>query len=142
MFATYAISLSLMGLCGLLLDSHRRSWRHAQAADLSAREKRFALSQYRRRMQASSTIGVIGAAIGAGPMVPQRPGPMTLYLAALLAACAWILLMALLDFWATRQYYNRIRSEQLTAQVRLAMELRATEQARDACADDLGVRQC
>jgi len=64
-------------------------------------------------------------------LVPHRPGPMTLYLAALLAGCAWIMLMALLDFWATRQHYHRIRSEQLTAQVRLAMELRAAEQHRD-----------
>lgn len=132
MFATYAISLALMVLCGLLLDSHRRAWRYAQeSSDLAAREKRYALSQYRRRMQASGTIGVVGAAIAVGPLVPHRPGPMTLYLAALLAACAWIMLMALLDFWATRQHYNRIRSEQLTAQVRLAMELRAAEQARE-----------
>jgi hypothetical protein len=132
MLGTYVISLALMGLCGLLLDSHRRSWRHAQeSADLPAREKRYALSQYRRRMQASGTIGLVGAAIAVGPLVPHRPGPMTLYLAALLAACAWIMLMALLDFWATRQHYNRIRSEQLTAQVRLAMELRAAEQARE-----------
>jgi hypothetical protein len=83
-------------------------------------------------MQASSTIGVVGAAIAVGPIVPHRPGPMTLYLAALLAACAWIMLMALLDFWATRQHYQRIRSEQMTAQIRLAMELRAAEERRDA----------
>jgi hypothetical protein len=133
MLATYAISLALLGLCGLLLDSHRRSWRRAQeSTDLPAREKRYALSQYRRRMQASGTIGVVGAAIAVGPLVPHRPGPMTLYLAALLAACVWIMLMALLDFWATRQHYNRIRSEQLTAQVRLAMELRAAEQSRES----------
>jgi hypothetical protein len=133
MIAAFVVSLTLLGLCGLLLDSHRRSWRHAQeSADLSPREKRYALSRYRRRMQASSTIGLVGAAIAVEPLVPRRPEPMTLYLAALLAACAWIMLMALLDFWATRQYYNRIRSEQLTAQVRLAMELRAADERRDA----------
>jgi hypothetical protein len=133
MIPTFVLSLSLLGLCGLLLDSHRRTWRRAQeSTELSEREKRYALSQYRRRMQASSTIGVVGAAIAVGPIVPHRPGPMTLYLAALLAACAWIMLMALLDFWATRQHYQRIRSEQMTAQIRLAMELRAAEERRDA----------
>jgi hypothetical protein len=133
MIPSFVLSLALLGLCGLLLDSHRRTWRHAQeSTELSAREKRFALSQYRRRMQASGTIGLVGAAIAVGPLVPHRPEPMTLYLAALLAACAWIMLMAMLDFWATRQHYHRIRSEQMTAQVRLAMELRAAEQRRDA----------
>jgi hypothetical protein len=133
MIPVFVISLTLLGLCGLLLDSHRRTWRHAQeSTELSPREKRYALSQYRRRMQASGTIGMVGVAIALGPLVPRRPGPMSLYLAALLAACAWIMLMALLDFWATRQHYHRIRSEQLTAQVRLAMELRAAEERRDA----------
>jgi hypothetical protein len=127
------VSLVLLGLCGLLLDSHRRTWHHARDSDeLSPREKRYALSQYRRRMQASGTIGLIGAAIALGPLVPHRPEPMTLYLAALLAGCAWIMLMALLDFWATRQHYHRIRSEQLTAQVQLARELRAAQNRRES----------
>jgi hypothetical protein len=132
MFATIFVSLTLLGVSGLLLDSHRRAWRHAQdSTDLPPQEKRYSLSQYRRRMQASGMIGLIGAAIAVGPLVPHRPEPMTLYLAALLAACAWIMLMALLDYWATRQHYRRIRSEQLTAQVRLTMELRAAEQRRE-----------
>jgi hypothetical protein len=133
MIPAFIVSLTLFGLCGLLLDSHRRTWRQAQdATDLSPREKRYALSQYRRRMQASGTIGLIGAAIAAGPIVPRRPGPMSLYLAVLLAGCGWIMLMAVLDFWATRQHFLRIRSEQLTAQVRLAMDPRAADQPREA----------
>ena len=133
MIPAFIVSLLLFGLCGLLLDSHRRTWRQAQnATDLAPREKRYALSQYRRRMQASGTIGLIGAAIAVGPIVPRRPGPMSLYLAVLLAGCAWIMLMALLDFWATRQHFHRIRSEQVTAQVGLAMELRAAERSKNA----------
>jgi hypothetical protein len=128
MVAVFVVSLALLAVCGLLLDSHRRTWQHARDSDdLSPREKRYALSQYRRRMQASGTIGLVGAAIAVGPLVPHRPEPMTLYLAALLAGCAWIMLMAMLDFWATRQHYHRIRSEQMTAQVQLARELRTVQ---------------
>jgi hypothetical protein len=131
--ASFVISLALLGLCGLLLDSHRRTWRNSKnSEEMPPRDKRYALSQYRRRMQASGTIGFVGVAIGLGPVVPRRPEPMTLYLAALLAACAWIMLMAMLDFWATRQHYHRIRSERMTAQIRLAMELPSAEQRRDA----------
>src|SRR5882724_4342193 len=133
MVAVFVASLALLAVCGLLLDSHRRTWQHARDSDeFSPREKRYALSQYRRRMQASGTIGLVGAAIAVGPLVPHRPEPMTLYLAALLAGCTWIMLMALLDFWATRQHYHRIRSEQMTAQVQLAREIRAAQNRPEA----------
>ena len=35
MIATYVVSLLLIGLSGLLLDMHRRSWRKAQQNDAS-----------------------------------------------------------------------------------------------------------
>jgi hypothetical protein len=126
MILAFVFSLALLGLSGLLIDSHRRSWRLADGAnDLAAPTKQFAFSQYRRRMQASGTIGLIGLAIGIYPIVPRRPAPMALYLAALLAGCAWIMLMALLDTLATRQHYRRIRREHVSAQLKLAMELQA-----------------
>jgi hypothetical protein len=132
MLPAFLVSLALLGLSGLLIDSHRRSWRLADAAsDFSAQARRFGLSQYRRRMQASSMIGLIGLAIGIGPLVPKRPGPMAFYLATLLAACAWIMLLALLDVLATRQHYRRLRGEQTTAQLKLAMELRAAPESAD-----------
>lgn len=125
MFTLYAISLSLIGLSGVLIDSHRRSWRAArQDETLGARERRFARSQYLRRMQASSIIGLVGAAIGVRPLIPPEPFPMAVYLATLVGACACIMLLALLDVWATRQHFLRIRDEQLTAEAKLAIELR------------------
>jgi hypothetical protein len=124
MFTVYAISLSLIGLSGLLLDMHRRSWRAArQDALMSDRDRRFALAQYRRRTQASGIIGLIGAAIGAGPLVPQKPWPMVLYVATLGVACVWIVLLAALDAWAIRQNFARLRGEQIAAQVKLARDL-------------------
>ena len=65
MIATSIVSLLLIGLSGVMLDMHRRSWQNAQQnKDLTPGTRRFALSQYRRRMQASGIIGVLGAAIG------------------------------------------------------------------------------
>jgi hypothetical protein len=123
------ISLALLGLSGLLIDSHLRSWMAARdAAELPDRDRRFALAQYRRRMQASSTIGLIGAGIGVGPVVPRQPGPMALYLAMLVVACGWIMLLAMFDVWATRQHYQRLRMEQLAAQLQLALEMGAAPQ--------------
>ena len=67
MLTIYAISLALIGLSGFMLDLHRRSWRAAeQDESLSDHERRDLQSQYRRRMQASGIIGLLGAAIGIG----------------------------------------------------------------------------
>ena len=130
---TYLISLILIGLSGVLLDWHRRSWRAAQDdTAMPERERRFALSQYRRRMQASGIIGVLGAAIGIGPIVPREPWTMAIYLLALVGSCACIMVLAAIDAWATRQHFARIRSEQLTAQIKLARELAAARKAADA----------
>ena len=125
MVAIYATSLVLIGLSGLLLDMHRRSWRTAQQdPSLTTRDRRFAQSQYRRRTQASAIIGVIGAAIGVEPLVPMRPWPMVIYVASLAVACGCIMVLAALDAWATRQNYARLRNEQLAAQLKLARELK------------------
>jgi hypothetical protein len=132
MATAFIFSLALLGLSGMLIDSHRRSWRLASAAnDLSAPTVRFALRQYRRRMQASGTIGLIGLAIGIGPLVPRRPGPMALYVAVLVAACAWMMLLALVDLWATRRFFRQLRGEHQSAQRKLLTEFRSVREAAD-----------
>ena len=130
MIATWVISLFLIGLSGWMLDWHRRSWRKAEAdTSISGSERRYALSQYRRRMQASSIIGVLGVAIAIGPVVPRQPWPLMIYLMSLAAACLAITVLAAIDAWATRQYFARLRSQNLAAQMQLARELR-TDGAR------------
>jgi hypothetical protein len=124
MLGVILISLALLAISGLLIDSHRRTWHHARdSAELSDRDRRFAQSMYRRRMLASGMIGGIGAGIGVGPIVPREPLAMAFYLATLLAACAWIMLLAMLDTWATRRHYRRVRREQLSKQLQLTVEM-------------------
>jgi hypothetical protein len=129
----FVISLLLLGLSGLLIDSHRRGWRAAQHNDaISDRDRRYARSQYRRRMQASGIIGGLGVAIGLGPLVPREPVPMAFYLATLVSACGCIMLLALLDAWATRQHYHRLLGERLSAEIELAAELHAARESAEA----------
>jgi hypothetical protein len=129
MAGVFVISLALIGLSGVLLDSHRRSWVAAQAdAKLSERDLRFARAQYLRRRQASGMIGLLGAAVGLGPLVPHEPWPMVLYVAAMAGACGCMLVLAALDVFATRQNLARLRSEHLAAQIKLARELRGDNQ--------------
>lgn len=130
MISACVISLLLIGLSGVLIDSHRRSWRNAQNDDkLADRDRRFARSQYLRRMQASAIIGVLGASIGLLPIVPRTPLWMTTYLAALIGTCAAICLLALLDIVASRQNYRRLRNEQFAAQAKLVHQMRTGAEA-------------
>jgi hypothetical protein len=130
MVGTFIVSLLLIGLSGMLVDIHRRSWRAAQQDEsLTQGDLRFARSQYRRRTQASGIIGVLVAALGMRPLVPHEPLPITIYLATISAACMAIMFLAALDAWATRQNFVRMQSEQLAAQIRMAREL-ARDSAR------------
>jgi hypothetical protein len=131
MIATFAVSLLLIGLSGFMLDWHRRSWRSAQQEPAATEgDRRFARSQYRRRMQASGIIGVLGAAIGIGPLVPHEPLAMAIYVAALGGACACIMVLAAMDAWATRQNFVRLEMEQLAAQLRMARDLACDSNSR------------
>jgi hypothetical protein len=121
---TLLIPLALIGLSGYLIDAHRRRWQDAQWDErLNERDRRFARSQYRRRMQASGLIGVIGAALGCYPLIPQTLLGMAIYLAALVGACLCVMLSGLIDYWATRQNMRRIQSEHLAEQIRMAREV-------------------
>ena len=135
MLGVILISLMLLGVSGLLIDSHRRTWREARdSSTLPERDKRFARSMYGRRMQASATIGAIGAAISVWPIVQaqRQPWPLALYTAALLVGCSWIMLLALADFWATRRHYRRLKSEHRAKQVQLAVEMSTMTETAEA----------
>ena len=124
MIATWIVSLTLVGLSGILLDMHRRSWRAAEHDEaMSPAARRFALSQYRRRMQSSGIIGALGLAIAIWPVVPHEPWTMALYLASIGGACLAITVLAVLDAWATRQHFARVHAEQLAAHLKLAREM-------------------
>jgi hypothetical protein len=64
--------------------------------------------------------------------VPLWPLEITIYVTVLVVACGCMMLLALLDIWATRQNLRRIQSEQMAAQHRLAREIRSARGSSDA----------
>lgn len=123
MIATALLSLTLLGLSGLLLDAHRRKWRAVSAdTSLSPANRRYAQSEYRRRSRASAGIGVVGLMIAVGPIIPRHPIWFTIYVALLLLTTITILLLALLDIWASSQRYNRLKIADQILQAKLARE--------------------
>jgi hypothetical protein len=135
MLAVALISLTLLGLSGLLIDSHRRTWRDARDSQtLSEQDRRFARCMYLRRMQASAMIGLMGAAVGIWPVFDDqaRPWALLLYTAILLSACAWCMALAMMDVWATRRHFRQKRHEQLAKQLQSTVEMSSLSESAEA----------
>jgi hypothetical protein len=135
MLAVAIISLTMLGLSGLLIDSHRRTWREVRdSVAVATVDREFARAMYFRRMQASALVGLMGAAIGLWPLFDNqaRPWALLFYTAILLAACAWSMALAMFDLWATRRHYHRKRIEQRKKQMQLAVDLAAMADSAEA----------
>lgn len=102
-----------------LLASHWHQWQDVKT--LAAHDPRrlaFLRLQIQRRIVASALIGVVGAAMTLVERVPRDPTSMTAYLFALVLGGVVILMIALVDLRATRQYQDRERLELLAAELR------------------------
>lgn len=91
MLNAYIIPLAIVLAAGGLIWWNVESWRRdRQSGD--AAEVSFARRQFRRRVQASGLLGLVGAALCVGQLIPAAEYPM-------LMACFW-LGVVLLVFWA------------------------------------------
>jgi hypothetical protein len=144
MLTSGIFSLVLLGTSGLLLDSHRRAWRAVcQNSSTSDSERNFGRRQYVRRMMASGIIGLVGIVIGLGPLVPAQPAPLAIYVLVLLSACCWLMILALVDAWATRHHFRQKRGQFRAEELELVHELKEARQSQRAgTADDSAGSRC
>ena len=85
-------------------------------AELDAREQNFRRRQYRRRLQTSAMLGVLGGAILVGQLLiawPASESVLVLYWTGVFLLVLWLALLALADMAATRLYYGRERDKYL-----------------------------
>jgi hypothetical protein len=99
-----AIGLAALGV-GLLV-SHQRTWRSQQDDPaLSDEERAFLHRRYRRRMQTSGMLSLLGILIGVGDalLVIQKQQPIwpTLYWIGVLLLTGWVMLLAFGDLMST-----------------------------------------
>ena len=111
----------LVLLGGWFLSLHLRTWRkHKQDETLDEADRRFYFRQFRRRMQASGIILVIGVMVPVGdlliPWGKEDASVATLYWLFVLALTCWVLLLAMGDLFSTRAHsraaLSRLRSKQ------------------------------
>lgn len=106
---------------------HVRAWRSARRRKLERGERDYRRRQFRRRMQASAMLGILGLMVFAGGVMMiyrVRPLALTYYWLAVMVVLAWLALLALADMLATKHYYGRVRDHYTVEQAKLHAELR------------------
>jgi flagellar basal body-associated protein FliL len=123
-------ALAIVAVAAVLVAWHVRSWRRAKAPGRTAGELKFAFEQYRRRMQTSVMLGLVGVLILAGPWI-TAPLAVLLYWLGVIVLIVWIVLLAGADMLATRMHYAQAEAEQHLKQVKLHAALEAEQRKRD-----------
>jgi hypothetical protein len=119
-------SLFLLLVSGALMFVHWRGWKALRREQLPEAEGEYRRRQFRRRMSASGTIGVVGIALFLGdtliPWIDERAVTLTFWLVVILLTI-WIALLAFVDIFATKRYIGRISEDQILEQTQLHAEL-------------------
>ena len=104
----------------LMLRSHKRVWEQQQAdPELDEEDRSFLGRRYRRRMQASGLLTLIGLMLPLGDLVrvfAGAPGWFAAYWIVVLLLVMWLVMLAIGDLASTKVHttiaLNRIRAEQ------------------------------
>ncbi|QDV72250.1 hypothetical protein [Botrimarina mediterranea] len=127
MLATSILSLVLLALAGVLLDSHRREWAVArverQRGDDASPQWRFARRRVVRRNSATVAIAVVGVLVALWPVTPREPFWVAAYMAVLVSLAGLIFLLGVGDAWASSRYYRAEGRRRLADETRSLAQL-------------------
>lgn len=106
---TIPLSLALLAISSILVISHLRAWRAADHGGLAEAEREFQERRFRRRLQTSAMVGVIGLLL-LGELwldkVFKDELPRLMYWSGVGLLLLWLLLLAASDWLASRQHYR------------------------------------
>ena len=135
--ANSSVSLLLILLSLVLAVWNRKAWLSAKnglpaggkgLADSAANQRSaqrdiaFAWRQFRRRVQASLMIGLVGIAIFVGQFL-ETPRTIATFWAGVILLLFWILALAMADILATQQHFGRVHRGHVAEQVRIQAEM-------------------
>jgi hypothetical protein len=128
---TVMVAAALVFASLALSASHLRAWRHASHGGLGEQEQSFHARRFRRRVQASVMLGVIGLLL-LGDLWLTDGWPALLYWLGVLLLLVWLLLLAASDWLASRVHFRgqiiRLQNERAVLQAELD-QLRARHRA-------------
>ena len=119
-----------------MMKMHVHAWRAARADESrEPHELNFRRRQFRRRMQTSGILGLLGIAILVGHFIkpPMASVVVAVYWATVLLMVAWILVLACFDAISTQLHFNRMQRRNESEQTLLEAKLRRAQ--KEALAD-------
>src|SRR5436190_16044253 len=122
MWPTVVVSAALALVSFVLMAWHVKSWREADHGGLTERDYEFFCRQFRRRMQSSAMLGVIGLLI-LGHVWVRDNTMLALYWTGVLGLLVWTVLLAAGDFAASRLHYGSQVADQKTEHLLLQREI-------------------
>lgn len=124
---TVVVGITLMLVAALLVASNLQAWRTADHGGLGAAEREFHARRFRRRVQASALVGVVGLLILGDLLLERyfREDVLRLwYWCGVAGLLVWLLALAGGDWLASRAYYhgelNRLLAERTSLQADVA----------------------
>lgn len=122
MWSYFVFAALLLAASGLLLWTHARAWRACRDEELDESELDFRRRQFRRRMQASAMIGIVGIAVAVSPAITNSMGTAILWLV-VFSLVVWMLLLALADMVSSYYYYYQLRARHTAEHASLQAQL-------------------
>ena len=126
------LGLLLLAAAAGLIASHVRTWHRARGNELESVEQDYRRRQYRRRLQASGMIGLVGILLPLGTLIPLQlhPSLFVFFWFGVMLLTVWIMLLALGDMFSTRNFARRAQRENLVRQAKLRAELSRIQAGR------------
>lgn len=122
MWRTIVFAALLILLSAGLLASHVLGRRRYLREDLAVEEREYRRRQWRRRIQASTLIGLVGLAVLGGLWVDGPPWE-ALYWTTVLLAVIWILVLAMADVSSTRSFFSEVERRRADEHAALRKEI-------------------
>lgn len=121
----YAFPGAIILVAMLMMIWHWRSWRLALSHGVADAEQGYQRRRFRRRMQTSIVLAIIGAALIVGQWIPPlaRPSLYVFFWCGVVLLVLWVILLAGADFAAASTHLSRLHRQRAAERSRLQAEL-------------------
>jgi hypothetical protein len=143
-YSVIAVTAVLLLAAGGLLASHVWVWRASRRQKLDPQELDYRRRQFRRRMHTSAMLGLLAVVTLGGYLLTlwfRSAWLIVVFSGSVMVLACWVVLLALLDMYATKQHFGRLRQDCLVEQAKLEAELRRIQAVRGNGKGNVSVRR-
>jgi small-conductance mechanosensitive channel len=129
--STLVFAISLLAVAAALIAWHLLAWRKADHGGLTDEDYRFYRSQFRRRMQTSALLGVMGLLALGDLWITGTVARAALW-SVMFLLLVWVLLLAAADWLASRLHFDKLLSASAVEHELLKREIEQFHREKNA----------